>query len=284
MHTNSLFSIGTQAYGWSQIAQRDGRDWSSAQEWAMNQAQRAGVANWEPLLDDPTQVDPIAEAAQSRGMGMHSIYMGGNLHDADVAPRTIDIMVRTARAAARHGTRLAVVNPNPIDWSGKDDKSDSQLAHQADRLSELAGEIHEAGLTLCYHTHDAEMRQGAREFHHMLLATDPGLVKLCLDPHWIYRGAGNSQLALLDIIKLYGNRIAEIHIRQSRDGIWDETVGAGDLDYARLVAAVVAAGVNPFLVIEHALETGTPNRLDNVEAHRRSRAFIEDVFAPLAAN
>jgi len=45
---------------------------------------------------------------------------------------------------------------------------------------------------------DAELRQGGREFHHMLTATNPDDVKLCLDAHWIYRGCGDSQVAVFD--------------------------------------------------------------------------------------
>ena len=282
MNTKNPIKIGTQAYGWSQIAQREGKDWRRSQDWALDQAREAGVKHWEPLLDAASQVRPIAEAAKRRGLGIHSIYMGGNLHDAREAPRTIKSMAAIARVAAEYGTALAVVNPNPIDWASRQDKSDTQLAYQLDRLNELADRLKASGIMLCYHTHDAEMRQGAREFHHMLVRSDPAMVRLCLDPHWIYRGAGNSQLALLDIIKLYGSRIEEIHIRQSRGGIWDETIGAGDLDYPMIVAEVAKAGASPFLVIEHALEAGTPNSLGNAEAHRRSRVFIEDVFAPLA--
>lgn len=59
-------------------------------------------------------------------------------------------------------------------------------------------------------------------------------MSLCLDVHWAYRGSGNSQVALFAIIKLYGHRIAELHIRQSRGGIWSETFGEGDIDYTRL--------------------------------------------------
>jgi inosose dehydratase len=277
------FKIGTQAYGWSQIAARDGRDWGSSLEWALDQAEQAGLTSWEPLLSSATEVRPIAEAARRRGLELHSVYMGGILHDPEVAPKTVADMTEIAHQAAEHGTRLAVVNPNPIDWNSKADKSDAQLAYQLERLSELAEALASTGLTLCYHTHDAEMRQGAREFHHMLVGTDPARVKLCLDPHWIYRGAGNSQLALLDIIRLYGARIEEIHIRQSQNEIWDETVGAGDLDYALIAAEIARHGVRPFVVVEHALEPGTPNRLGNVEAHARSRHYSEAVFAPLFA-
>jgi len=79
------------------------------------------------------------------------------------------------------------------------------------------------GLTLSYHNHDIELRNAAREFHHMMVGTDPAYVTLCLDAHWIYRGAGNSAVALFDVLKLYGPRITELHLRQSKDNIWTET-------------------------------------------------------------
>ena len=77
----------------------------------------------------------------------------------------------------------------------------------------------------------------------MLLATDPKNVSLCLDVHWVYRGSGNSQVALFDIVKLYGKRIAELHLRQSKGGIWQETFTEGDIDYPRLVQMLDGLGV-----------------------------------------
>ena len=49
-------------------------------------------------------------------------------------------------------------------------------------------------------------------------------MKLCLDTHWIYRGAGNSNVALFDILKLYGDRVVSLHLRQSVGGVWSETL------------------------------------------------------------
>jgi inosose dehydratase len=54
--------------------------------------------------------------------------------------------------------------------------------------------------------------RAAREFHHMMAGTDPDKVSLCLDAHWIYRGSGNSSVALFDVLKLYGSRTREIHL------------------------------------------------------------------------
>src|SRR5690606_20869589 len=147
---------------------------------------------------------------------------------------TLESMAGIAENAAKWGAEFIVINPNPIDWAAKTNKSDEQLSLQVGFLRELGQRFQEMGVKLCYHTHDAEMRASAREFHHMLTATDKQAVRLCLDPHWIYRGAENSEIALNDIVTHYGDRIEVIHLRQSQGGVWDETVGPGDIDYDAL--------------------------------------------------
>jgi inosose dehydratase len=122
------------------------------------------------------------------------------------------------------------------------------------------------------------MRAAAREFHHMLLGTDPAYVGLCLDAHWIYRGAENSLVALTDIINLYADRIKLLHLRQSHNGVWSETCETGDIDYARIATILRARGVRPLLVLEQALELGTPSTLGAVAAYQRSRSYIAQVF------
>jgi inosose dehydratase len=117
----------------------------------------------------------------------------------------------------------------------------------------------------------------------MLTATDPDAVRLCLDLHWVYRGAENSEVALEDIIRLYAPRISELHIRQSKDGIWDETVGEGDIDMPRIAEMLSDRGVRPLLVLEHAYEEGTPRTMDEVAAHAASVNTIRRHFGAIAA-
>lgn len=273
--------ISTQSYGWFQIATAAGRAWPEAADWATAEAAAAGLTGWEPILASAGDARLHAGLARKHGLAMPSFYMGGALHEAETARATIAAMREIAAAAADEGAQLAVVNPNPIAWGQVQDKTDDQLRFQAGCLTELADTLKGLGVTLCYHTHDAEMRAAAREFHHMLLATDPALVRLCLDPHWIWRGAGDSAVALMDIIRLYGVRTEVVHIRQSHGGVWAQAVGAGDLDYAAIVAALVAHGARPQLVIENALEAGTPSVLAPREAHEQSLAHVLRVFAPL---
>ena len=116
----------------------------------------------------------------------------------------------------------------------------------------------------------------------MLLATDPAHMTFCLDVHWIYRGAGNSNVALYDVLTLYADRISELHIRQSTDHVWSETLGEGDIDYTAVVDVLVQRGIRPHLVLEQAVEEGTPHTLSALEAHRQTHAYAVGVFAPLA--
>jgi inosose dehydratase len=151
------------------------------------------------------------------------------------------------------------------------------LRTQAAALNRLGAELLRLGLVLAYHNHDSELRQGAREFHHMLLGTDPDLVRLCLDTHWIYRGAGNSQVAVEDVITLYADRVSELHLRQSQSGTWSEVFGPGDLDYPMLLGELDRSGVSPHVVLEQAAEPGTPRSLSPLELHRRSASNLREI-------
>ena len=81
------------------------------------------------------------------------------------------------------------------------------------------------------------------------------------------RGTGGSQIALFDVIKLYGDRIVEVHLRQSHDGIWCETFGEGDIDYTRLVDELAERSITPLWVLEQAVEADSPNTMDAAAAH-----------------
>jgi inosose dehydratase len=137
-------------------------------------------------------------------------------------------------------------------------------------------------MILAYHNHDIELRNAAREFHHMMVGTDPKYVTLCLDAHWVYRGAGNSAVALFDILKLYGKRVTELHLRQSKENIWTETLSDGDIDYRRVALYLQQFDVKPHIVVEQAVENGTPKTMSTVVAFRKSGEYARQVFINFA--
>ena len=73
-------------------------------------------------------------------------------------------------------------------------------------------ELRKMDVTLAYRTHDTELMGGAKEVHHILQNTSPENVSFCFDVHWVYRGSQNSQIAVFDILKMYGDRIVELHL------------------------------------------------------------------------
>lgn len=269
--------IASQQYPWWQITQQQGRDWQAALPDVLSEVAAAGLSGWEPSFQTPDEVAPLADALAAQPLTMRSCYAGGELHAAR-ADETIARITAIAEAARPYGAQVVVVNPDPIRWGGTENKTDEQLRVQAAALERLGRQLADRGMALAYHTHDPEMRAAAREFHHMLLGTDPRYVRLCLDAHWIYRGAENSLVALLDIAGLYGDRVALLHLRQSQGGVWAETCEQGDIDYPALAAILRERGAQPLLVLEQAIEAGTPSSMPHVEAYRRSRAYIERVF------
>jgi inosose dehydratase len=273
--------LASNSYSWQVFYQREGRDFSASLDEGLKDVANSGLNGYEPGIGSPADIQRLAPLLKKHGLELRSIYVNSTVHTEEAAEQSLKQILAVAREAKAVGTRIIVTNPNPLRWGGAEDKNDAQLKCQAAALDKLGQQLAELGLTLAYHNHDSELRQAAREFHHMLAGTDPRHVSLCLDAHWVYRGAGNSAVALFDVVKLYGGRVAELHLRQSHNGVWSETLGPGDIDYAALARALAGHGVKPHLVLEVAVEKGTPKTLSPVEAHQRSAEYARQVFAAL---
>lgn len=250
---------------------------------SMREYASTGLKSYEPGVTDVQTIEALGPLLRRYAIGMPSLYVGSTLHQPDTAPQSIDSVMKIALAAKALGTRIIVTNPSPIRWDSPEDKDDAALTVQASNLEKLGSLLKEQGMTLAYHNHDIELRQGAREFHHMMASTDPRYVSLCLDVHWLYRGTGNSQVALMDVVRLYGKRITELHLRQSINYVWSEVFGKGDIDYEKLVAALVNFKVRPHLVMEQCVEEKTANTTDVVSAQRQGLKYVTEVFAELGA-
>ena len=87
-------------------------------------------------------------------------------------------------------------------------------------------------------------------------------------------------MAVFDIARLYAKRIIELHVRQSRNDVWTEEFGPGDIDYPRLVNLLVERDVRPLIVLEQAVEEASPNTMSAKEAHRKSVTYARRIFAP----
>lgn len=269
--------LSTNSYSWGVFYGREGKNFGENLDAGLGEVKGSGLDGYEPGVSGPEDLRKLAPHLTRHGLGLRSIYIGSALHTDAEAEQSLAHILEVAGVAKGLGTRILVTNPSPLPaGAGKDDR---QLRTQAEAMNRLGRELRAQGITLAYHNHDVELRHGAREFHHMMLGTDPALVSLCLDVHWVYRGTGNSQVALFDILKLHGRRIVELHLRQSQEGVWSETFGPGDIDYPAVATELRRLEVRPHLVLEIAVEKGTAKTLSPREAHQQSAEFARRVFA-----
>ncbi len=272
--------VATNVYPWLTFYGREKRDFHKDADASLAEVAGAGLDGFEPIINTPADVKALLPRLKKAKLEMRSLYMNAKLHEP--AEDVIRNAVAVAEAAKPAGLRWMVVNPTPLRWGGPDDKGDEQLEAQAKNLGLLGKKLKTAGVVLAYHNHDAEMRRSAREYHHMMNGTDPADVSLCLDAHWVYRGAGDSRVALFDVCKLYLARIAVLHLRQSAKGVWTEAFGPGDIDYGRLVALLAAKKMTPHVVLEQAVEAKSPRLLKAKEAHAAGVKYVREEMAALA--
>ena len=275
--------LATNQYPWFTFYRRDKRDFNADLDASLAEVARSGVDGFEPLATSPADIDRLAPLLQKHGLEMRSLYVNSVLHDPAQVDKSTHEVLAIAEKAKAAGTRIIVTNPSPIRWGGPENKTDDQLILQAKALEDLGGKLRDMGLVLAYHNHDIELRLAAREFHHMLTGTDPEKVTFCLDAHWVYRGSGDSAVALFDVVKLYGRRVTEVHLRQSVGGVWTEAFGEGDIDYPRLARCLASLSIKPHLVIEQAVEKDTAKTTGPVEAHRQGADYARRVFAAFAS-
>ncbi len=274
--------VACNQYPWGTFYAREKKDFNALLDVGLAEVKASGIDGFEPGVGGLQQIKPMVPLLKKHGLEMRSLYVNSTLHDPAQVDKSMEEVLAAATQAKAAGTRIIVTNPSPLRWGGPENKTDEQLKVQAAALDKLGAGLKKMGLTLAYHNHDIELRNAAREFHHMMVGTDPAHVTLCLDAHWIYRGSGNSQVALFDVLKLYGPRITELHLRQSHKGVWTEAFGPGDIDYPRLAEYLLRIGVKPLLVLEQAVEAGSPKTMTAVEAFQKSTQYTRQVFAGFA--
>jgi inosose dehydratase len=257
---------------------RQGKNFNVDLDAGFAEVKESGMDGLEAMLATPATAEKIIPLLKKHKLEMRSFYSGALLYDPAKVDASIAQVVATAKKAKELiDLQIVVVNPTPLG----DGKSNAQLKTQANGMTRLGGELAEFGVTLAYHFHAPAWQKEGREFHHVMTQTDPKLVQLCLDTHWVFRGSGNNVTRVYEVVKRYGKRVAELHLRQSQDGVWTEYLTNGDIEYRRVADELADQDVKPLLVLEQAVEKGTPHTMDAIESHRRSRAFVEQIFGPM---
>lgn len=272
------YPISSNVYNWFTFYQREGKEWGKDWDACIKEYTRCGLTAIEPSLSTLNDVKTILPVLDKYKISIPSVYANSILHKKDEAKKSIEMILSIAEAIKNHGTKIIVTNPTPIRWGGEALKTDNELSIQLENLEDLGAQLKKFDIALAYHAHATEMMGGAKEFHHMLQNTSKENVSFCFDVHWVFRGSQDSALAVYDVMKMYGDRIVELHLRQSVNGVWSETFGPGDIDYTKIATALKKLQLRPHLVIEQCIEEKTVVNINVVEAHQRDLKAVKKVF------
>lgn len=220
----------------------------------------------------PELQDKTGSMLREHGLDLAALYHGGPFHEEGTADKTLAETLEFAQAARRLGCRRINFNPSPK--PAKAPKSEDELKIQVKYLNRLGRELRARDMALMVHQHDAEMRDNAREWRYQLRYTDSELVGICLDLHWVYRGGQDP----MELLRESGNRLQSLHLRNSRNGVWLETLGPGDIDYQAVRDHLRRTGYRGLLVVELAYEKDTVITRPLEENLRLSGQFAEKVF------
>jgi inosose dehydratase len=206
------------------------------------------------------------------GLIMPIVYIGGPMHD-DRWQGTVDQALALAARVKPHKHLEAIsfnCDPKPAHAS----KTDAELQVEALALERLGAALGREGLRLLVHQHAPEMADHSREWRYFVNNTTAKNVGLCLDTHWVLRGGDD----VMQILREAGPRLGDMHLRNSRGGVWLEDLADGDIDYSAVAAELKKLKYRGWLSVELAWDPNTQFTRDLGENLRRSREYAERVF------
>ena len=154
-----------------------------------------------------------------------TFFPDSTMYEASAAEKSVNDALELARLLQPHGTRVIVINPVPKPENAP--KTDEELNTQARYVAQLGDELHNLGMKLALHHHTPELINNQREWRHLMQHTDPNRVYCCVDVHWAYRGGQD----VMTFLRAARDRLLVLHLRNSKEGVWMEDFGPGDVDY-----------------------------------------------------
>nr|HPO09706.1 sugar phosphate isomerase/epimerase [bacterium] len=189
--------VAAGTFVWTQVLSKQGKDPKENLDLIFEEVHSAGYEGVETFADyvaTPVQAARITELLDKHQLKLTGLYRGGVLHEEEKAKRAVDEIGKLAGIAFALDCPHIIVNPDPLHDR---EKTEQELDIQAQNLNK-AGELAKvAGVCLNLHFHAPELRNDGRELRWDMDKTDPALVFLCDDVHWMYRG-GVDPYALLE--------------------------------------------------------------------------------------
>lgn len=265
-----------QPYVWTQYYAREKQSFTDHFADVLKSFSSAGYSTVEllPAFFDARFIERTVGLLRQYKLKAPVLYHGGVMHTREGADKTILTICELARRTKKASVALDAINFNPDPLPGKAPKSDAQLKAQAQGVNRLAAELKKQNVRLFIHQHDPEMKNGAREWRHILANTDEKLVRFCLDTHWVYRGGMDVQT----LVRECAPRLGSLHLRNSKNGVWLEDFTAGDIDYPAIARFLKQEGFRGYLVVELAWDKETEITRPLESNLRRSLEYAKEVF------
>lgn len=242
----------------------------------LRQVAAAGFPGVQHFLDSVQSDKDAADYAallSKHGLRPAGLYASGPAHDDQQAPAFTQSVIKAVQIVQQHiDLRTLTLNPDALPDGAP--KNDEQLERQADTLLHLSSRLAELGIRLVYHFRGPEMDNDAKEFKWMMRLVPSRHMSICFDADWAAR-AGQIPGDLLD---QFAPRIAEMHLRSSRDGVWDEVLSDGDVRLRDLIELLDDYDFRGWHVVALSREDKTPRTISLPEALRRSYNYARSLL------
>ena len=240
---------------------------------------------------DPAVLEP---ALEQRGLQISSAWFSTFFSETGREEETLNAFMDHMNFLKAMGTKIVNVcecghcvqgtEKHVFDRPSYTDQQWVRVANGLNRIGQIA---RDNGMFIAYHYHMGTMVQNALETHRIMNLTDPEVVHLLVDTgHAHY--AGTDPLAL---VKQYGPRIRNVHLKDIRQSVLDEvhsqkmsfldsvkagvfTVpGDGSLDFDPIFRALADAGYEGWFVVEAEQD---PDKANPLEYAKLARSFIRE--------
>ncbi len=242
----------------------------------------------------PRDPDILKQALEQRGLQISSAWFSTYFSEEGQSFETVDKYVEHVNFLKEMGASIVNVcecgfcvqmgSGHVFDRPEYSDEQWEQVAQGLNMIGEIARDNE---MINAYHYHMGTMVQNLEDTDRLMELTDPGLVHLLLDTGHSYY-AGDDPLS---IVRKYGPRIRNVHLKDIRQEILDIThsgkmsfldsvkagiftvPGDGCIDFPTIFKALAELGYEGWFVVEAEQD---PEKANPLEYAKMARSFISE--------
>jgi len=232
-----------------------------------------GVQHFIDCLTTDNQVDQFVVLLDKHKLKPAGVFITGALHDSTSTLKYERSLISVVSAIQPClNLQSVTLSPDPLPQGAA--KSDIQLETQAQALIRISEKLSDQGIRLIYRFSGQEMADDAREFKRMMRLVLSRHMGVCYDADCVARAGLNST----DLLDQFAPRVQETHLRNSRNGVWDQVLGDGDVDFSEVIEMLEDYEFRGWHIVALARENKTPKDLTLPEALRKSHEYAQSLM------